>query len=97
MLDDIKSEVIEPAEAPDCNEEQKDDFDLRMLSQKHTGGQQPDDQKQNALEFYPARIGDVFHKEKKAVLGESLLITWSGRLVKNIRHIPLTDRLVGCG
>ena len=62
MFDDIKREVVEPAETPDRDGEQHGRLERRVLDEQQSRSGQADEEKQNTLELDQARGGDVFHR-----------------------------------
>ena len=61
MFYDIEREIIKPTEAPDSNGKQDADFRVGMLEEDQGGGRSANHEKENALELYPAWVGDFFH------------------------------------
>jgi hypothetical protein len=69
MFDHVKGKIVKPAKAPDRDAKQDGHFDFGMLQNQQRAGNQPDQQKKNALEFNPARVSQVFHRSKETGFG----------------------------
>ena len=61
VFDDIECEVIEPAEAPDGNDEQSADSPIRPVKKQQERGSDSEEQEQSAFYLNPRRIRDIFH------------------------------------
>ena len=61
MFNHVEGEVVEPAETPDRQRKQRSHFDCGRLKQQEQRCENSQPEKQNALQFDPARIGEVFH------------------------------------
>lgn len=61
VFDDVEGKVVEPAEAPDRDAEQQRGFQFQVFGEQERRGENPHDEEQDAFEFDPAGIGEVFH------------------------------------
>jgi hypothetical protein len=62
FLDDVKCEIVKPAKTPDRQREQHGGPQRRAVEKKQNGCDDPDEQKQQSLQFDPKRIRQIFHK-----------------------------------
>jgi hypothetical protein len=61
VFDDVEGEVVEAAEAPNRNGEQDGGFEMRVFEQEQDGGEEADEQEEEAFEFNPGGVGEVGH------------------------------------
>ncbi len=60
VLDDVKGEVVEAAEAPDTNDQQERDSERRLLQNEEGARKQAHQEEEGAFEFDPGGIREVF-------------------------------------
>jgi len=72
MLDDVKGKVVEAAEAPDRDSQQNGDLEMRILVEKQNGGEDPDEEEEEALELNPGGVGEVLHRSELKTLNLEL-------------------------
>jgi hypothetical protein len=63
FLDDVKREIIKPAETPDRHREQHGGLQRRTVEKNQNGGDQADEKEKNSFELDPKRTRQVFHKK----------------------------------
>ena len=62
VFNHVECKVVKPAETPDANSQQHADPPRRVFEEEQDGRQNSDDKEQQAFEFDPARVGEVFHQ-----------------------------------
>src|ERR1035438_3984362 len=61
FLDDVKREIIEPAETPHGQRQQHGGPPFRIVEKNENGGGDADEQEKHSLQFDPKWVGQVFH------------------------------------
>ena len=64
MLNDIKGEIVEPAEAPDCDTQQCDGLPVRRSKNYQNSRHRSAKQKQHSFEVYQSWICQIAHRHR---------------------------------
>ncbi|MDB6018656.1 MAG: hypothetical protein JWR19_3145 [Pedosphaera sp.] len=63
-MDDVEGEIVEAAEAPDAEGEERGDLERWVFENQEERGKKADEEEQNSFEFDQAMIREVFHNQR---------------------------------
>lgn len=62
MFDDVEGEIVKAAKGPDDEREKGGGFEVGMLGEEDDGGEEAEKEKEEAFDFNPARVSEIFHR-----------------------------------
>src|SRR5271157_1926118 len=62
MLDDVEGEIVKAAETPGAKRQQQGGFQAGLIEKEQRRCERADQEEEDALEFDPDRVGQVFHR-----------------------------------